>query len=133
MSARHQGQRILYALRLSIGFIAAFVPRVVSAAGNPFERASQYFRDTRSQAGAGDVGLETIIGKVIQGALSLAGVVFVILAVYAGYRWMTAEGDSDKITKAKDTLTAAIIGLAITLAAYAISIFVITKITVAAG
>jgi len=50
------------------------------------------------------------------------------LAIYAGYNWMTAQGEEEKVTKAKDTLTAAIIGLVIVIAAYAISYYVISAL-----
>jgi hypothetical protein len=69
-----------------------------------------------------------IIGDVILAALSLIGVVFLILMVYAGYMWMTARGDEQKVTKAKDTITASIIGIIIVVAAYAISYYVISKL-----
>ena len=45
--------------------------------------------------------------------------------VYGGYLWMTARGNEEEVTKAKNLIKAAIIGLIIVLAAYAISIFVI--------
>jgi len=56
------------------------------------------------------------------------GVIFTILMIYAGYTWMVARGDDSKIDKAKKVITASIIGLIITLAAYSISHFVVSKI-----
>ena len=70
-------------------------------------------------------GPEGMISLVITTALTFVGVVFLGLAIYAGYNWMTAQGEEEKVTKAKDTLTAAIIGLVIVIAAYAISWYVI--------
>ena len=72
-----------------------------------------------------EFGVEGIISQVITTALTFVGVVFLGLAIYAGYNWMTAQGEEEKVTKAKDTLTAAIIGLVIVIAAYAISWYVI--------
>jgi len=43
--------------------------------------------------------------------------------------WMTAQGNEDKVSKAKDMITQAIIGLAITLGAYAITAFVTGKLS----
>jgi len=85
-------------------------------------------------ATAGEAGLKTglasksvpeIIGSVIGVVLGLLGVVFMILLLYGGYSWMTAYGNEQKLTKAKDTIINATIGLIIILAAYAISRFVI--------
>lgn len=71
-----------------------------------------------------DVGISGIVGTIITALLSLIGVIFLILMVYAGFTWMTAHGDEEKVTKAKNIITASIIGLIIVLAAYAITYFV---------
>lgn len=65
-----------------------------------------------------------IVATVIQAFIGLLGVIFLVLIVYAGYNWMTANGDEGKVSKAKDTITRAIIGLIIVLAAYSITYFV---------
>ena len=44
--------------------------------------------------------------------------------IYAGYNWMTAQGEEEKVSKAKDTIQRAVIGLIVTIAAYAISYWV---------
>ena len=56
--------------------------------------------------------------------LSLIGVLLLVLILYAGYNWLTARGEEEKVTKAKDTLKRAITGIIIIIAAYAISVFV---------
>lgn len=82
---------------------------------------------------AGGTGLtpdfEGSISTIIIGVLSLAGTIFLVLTIYAGILWMTAQGKEEQVTKAKDIITQAIIGLAITLAAYAITAFVTGKLT----
>jgi len=72
--------------------------------------------------------LDERISSFIGIFLSFLGVIFLILMIYGGYNWMTAAGDEKKIDKAKDTIRAAIIGLIIIVAAYAISIFVVSRI-----
>jgi len=72
--------------------------------------------------------LAGIVGIGIQAFLGLLGVIFLILMLYAGYNWMMARGDEEKVTKAKDTITRAIIGLLITIGAYAISFWVFDKL-----
>lgn len=66
--------------------------------------------------------------NVINTLLAVVGTVFFILTIYAGIRWMTAQGAEEKVTKAKDTLQAALIGLAIIMLAYAITAFVTTRL-----
>lgn len=65
-----------------------------------------------------------IIGTGISVGLGLLGVIFIILILLAGYNWMTAAGDEEKITKAGKTIRSAIIGLLIIVAAFAIWMFV---------
>lgn len=70
--------------------------------------------------------VEDIAGTVIYVALGLVGVVFMILAIYGGVIWMTAQGNEEKVKKANQTLMAALFGMIITLAAYVISFFLIS-------
>lgn len=72
-----------------------------------------------------DMSLSQILGQVIQLALSILGVLFVIFMIYGGYIWMTAAGNESKADKAKDIITQSILGLIIVVGAYAISYFVI--------
>ena len=75
-----------------------------------------------------DVPLEQRIGDIIGIVLSLLGVVFLILMIYAGFNWMTAGGDEEQITKSRNTIRAAIIGLVIVIASYALSVFIIENL-----
>jgi len=69
------------------------------------------------------------VAKIINTVLSMLGVLFLILMLYGGYLWMTAAGKEERVTKAKNLIIAAIIGVIIVVSAYAISYFVIDKIT----
>lgn len=84
-----------------------------------------------SGTGAGD--LPTLIANIINVLLSIVGVILVCFIVYAGFLYMTAGGDTDKVKKAKQLITQCIIGIIIIVAAYAISTFVIDQITAAAS
>lgn len=65
-----------------------------------------------------------LAASIIQVALSLMGTVFFLLTVYAGFLWMTARGDDEKVNKAIKTIRGAVIGLAVVLSAYAVTGFV---------
>ncbi len=69
-----------------------------------------------------------IIGRIIQVALSFLGVIALILIMYAGFLWMTSNGDEDKISKAKQILKNAVIGLVIILSSWAITTFILTRL-----
>ena len=81
-----------------------------------------------------DVTPETFsksVAKMINVTLGFLGIIFLVLFVYAGFMWMAAAGNDEKISKSKKTMAAAIIGTAIILAAYAISYFVIDQLLIA--
>lgn len=66
----------------------------------------------------------SIMSTVIQAFLGLLGIIFLVLMITAGFKWMMASGNEDKIKEAKDTILRAIIGLIIVVGAYAITYFV---------
>jgi hypothetical protein len=78
-----------------------------------------------------DVGV--IVADVIQVFLSLLSMIFIILILYAGFNWMTAGGDEQKVTKAKDTIYRAVIGLLVTVSAFVITYFVFNALPFNAG
>lgn len=73
--------------------------------------------------------LPATIGKIVGAGLSLLGVVFLLLIIYGGLIWMIARGNEQKVEQAKTTIEAAVIGLVIVLAAYAITYFIGQQLT----
>src|SRR5680860_232173 len=95
-------------------------------------------KDTGVDVSAGRAGFATggqaesvnsIIGMVIYIFLGLVGVLFLGLTIFSGIKWMIAQGNEERVRKAKDSLLNSIIGLAIALSAYAISYFLINYFT----
>lgn len=74
--------------------------------------------------------LESSVANIINVALSVVLVFFLGLALYSGMRWLTARGNEDHVTRAKDTLEAAIIGLVIISISYGITNLVFGKLPV---
>jgi len=73
--------------------------------------------------------LAEIIGSIIGAFLALVGVIFLGIMIYAGYLWMTANGNEDKVSKAKDMIRDSIIGIIIIIGAYAIVYFVLAAVS----
>lgn len=71
----------------------------------------------------------TMIGNVIGTALSMIAVIFFVLMVYGGFLWMTAHGDSGQVDKGRETIIAAVIGIIIVVASYALTAFIMTAPT----
>lgn len=73
------------------------------------------------------------ITSIINVALGLLGVVAVVIILVAGFKWMTAGGNDEKVGEARKMLFAGIIGLAIILSAWAIARFVLNSLGNATG
>jgi len=121
---------------LSLILIIAFLIPISSlSATTDKDTISSLLRDTAGTEGAGyydgthATSLSIIIADVIKLALSLLGVVFIVLMIYGGYTWMTAAGNDEQIAKAKKTMTAAVVGMTIVLLSYAITVFVTRYLT----
>ncbi len=83
-----------------------------------------------SKAGANTAAdLPTLVGGIISAALTLVGIIFLILMVYAGYLWMTAAGEEAQVEKAQNIIKASIIGIVVVLSAYAITTFVTSRLS----
>jgi cbb3-type cytochrome oxidase subunit 3 len=67
---------------------------------------------------------QSIAGTIVGAVLSLLGVIFFLLIIYGGIRWMLAQGNETEVEAAKQIIIAAVIGLVIVLAAYAITTFI---------
>ncbi|MFA6908557.1 MAG: Ig-like domain-containing protein [Patescibacteria group bacterium] len=77
-----------------------------------------------STFGLGTSNLVDVVIRIVQWALGLLGLVAVGFMIYGGFVWMTAAGNMDRVTKAKQIITRAAIGLVIVLLAWAIVLFV---------
>jgi len=71
------------------------------------------------------ISIPTVAGGIIKIFLSILSIIFILLMLYGGYLWMTARGNQEQVTKAKELITSAVIGLVIVVAAYAITYFVL--------
>lgn len=80
-----------------------------------------------------DLTLPEFIGNMIRTLLTATGIIFLIITVYAGILYMTAQGDESKVKKGKSMLTSAIIGLIIVVGAYAIADYVIKALIKSTG
>ena len=104
-------------------------PLISQAAGSitvtPQPKQTESFRVSSGFASSqGEAGLATIIAGGIQIVLSLLGILFIILMIISGFKWMTAGGNEEQVTKARKNITSAIFGLFIILAAYAVTWFI---------
>lgn len=79
----------------------------------------------------GTQDLRVTIANIINVAMSLLGIVAVVIILIGGFKWMTAGGSEDKVSEARKLIFSGIIGLAIILSAWAITTFVISQLSLA--
>lgn len=75
---------------------------------------------TNLPTASADSSLQTILNTVY----FWAGIVCVIMIVIAGFMYVTSAGNSSTVQKAKNAILGAIIGLIVTIGAFAITAFV---------
>ena len=86
------------------------------------QRVLNGLNSSASNAQLENPNLPTMIGKIVGVALSFVGVIFLVLMIAGGIMWMVSNGNEEKVGKAKNLIVAAIIGLIVVLAAYALTI-----------
>lgn len=102
-----------------------------------FGSALVHAQDYGLEETAGKLGYDrtqtvySILGTVTTGVLATVAFIFFGLTMYAGLRWLTSRGNQEFVDKAKSTLTAAIIGLVVTLGAYGLTTFIFSKLQTA--
>lgn len=67
---------------------------------------------------------QQLVGTIINAALTMVGLIFLVLMIYAGYLWLTAKGEEEPIKKAQKIIVSSIIGFVLVASAYAITTFI---------
>jgi type IV secretory pathway VirB2 component (pilin) len=129
----HKKIMVLVAVLLAVNFIFSFSalaatndPNVLW--GGPNEK--RYIENNSglpvNTGGSGDI--RQVIAQVIRVVLGFLGIIAVVIILFAGFKWMMAGGNEEKVGEAKKMLVAGLIGLVIILSAYALANFVISQI-----
>jgi len=79
-----------------------------------------------------NANLPGTIGNIVKGLLTLIGVLFLVLLIYAGFLWMTDMGDGKKAQKAREIIKNSVIGLILVFISYGITLFVVNQLIAAA-
>lgn len=103
------------ALTLPLVTLAAYTPQAVV-----FDPNSNVERNS----GLGNATPGDVAGGIINWVLGIMLLLAVCLVVYAGFLWMTARGNEDTVTKAKNILAGALIGVFVILASYGVTQYV---------
>lgn len=132
ISKKNTLKKVLVFLGLFLVFIS-FPLSLLAASQGTYNFANESGLNLTGKEAGYDPSLtpepELMIGKIIQTILSFVGVIFLALMIFGGITWLTAQGDSQKVTKAKGIIEESIVGIIIIIIAYAVSSFLIGRFT----
>ena len=86
-----------------------------------------------SNTDLGSADPRDMIVDILAIVFTFFGIIAVIIIMYAGWLWMTSNGNSDQVDKAKKAIIGAVIGIIIMLASYGIVTFIINSMAGVAG
>ncbi|OIO52101.1 hypothetical protein COY93_03655 [Candidatus Uhrbacteria bacterium CG_4_10_14_0_8_um_filter_58_22] len=124
-------QKIGSTIRRTAALAVAALSVLPAVALADLPRPDEDARHAAERAGLGGTdgdSLFVLIGTLGYALFSVLAVVLLVLMLYSGFLWMTAQGKEERIKKAKGILTAAVIGLIVILSGYAITTLFITQI-----
>ena len=113
-----------------LSFVMIFGIFLSSAPSSSYavDSATEYL-NTLSDIGVGtNQDLMDIIKGTLNTVIALAGVVCVVMMIVAGYSYITAAGDENKVKKASQTLTWAIVGLVVCFVAIVLVNFIMNDV-----
>lgn len=113
---------------LAVAFLAAPTARAVVNVEEMFGGEETTGTNFATTAGLGEADLVTTIANIINVGLGFLGIVAVAIIILGGFKWVTAGGEAEKVSKAKKYIFQGLIGLVIVLAAYAIATFALGAI-----
>jgi hypothetical protein len=68
------------------------------------------------------------VNTIMQVVFSIAGAICLLIITLAGFKYVISRGEPQAVAKAKNTIIYAVIGLAITILAYAIVSFAVREV-----
>lgn len=130
---------IIYLLAFVVGFSALGFSSVSLAGGTAEDDWRQTFGagfvdgkgenlDGGERLALGDRDPRTMAAGIINIALTLLGIIAVVIVLLGGFKWMTAAGNEDQVADAKKILGAGVVGLIIVLSAWGIATFLLDQL-----
>lgn len=84
-----------------------------------------------SASGGEPEAIEKIVGRLINAALGIIGVLLLVYLIYGGFMWMTAGGTEDRVKKAQTMIKNALTGIIVIVMAAAIANWVVDQMITA--
>jgi Type IV secretion system pilin len=77
---------------------------------------------------SGSTGVYTILKNVVNVLLTIGGIIAVIMIIVGGIKYTTSTGDSGSVNSARETIIYAVVGLVVSIMAFAIVNFVLNRL-----
>jgi len=119
--------------RVSLAILAALALSLAVAPAALTQGLDPFGQEYGAATGLGDQDVRTTIATIINVALSLLGIVALVIVLYGGFKWMTAGGNEESVGEARKIIVAGVVGLAIILSSYAVAQFVLNQLAIATG
>lgn len=114
------------ALVLSMGLgVFALAPVSYAACSGAANCINSGLKSTGGGSSKTDIG--DVIKTVVNVLLFLVGSLSVIMIIVGGIKYTVSNGDSSSVSSAKNTIMYAVVGLLVSIFAYAIVNFVVTR------
>jgi heme/copper-type cytochrome/quinol oxidase subunit 2 len=126
-------KKYFFAFSLLVLFLYSMLIFVSPCFSYSFKDVTEFYKQTAQETGVQQTDMASIVAMVINIILGLVGILFVVLFIYGGLRWMTSGGNEKQIESAKKILIYAVIGIVIVAGAYAISYFITSAIEQSTG
>ena len=99
--------------------LIAQVPHSISGDSGGIQGVGAFVPKTEQMSDA-PAQITNLISTVVGGVTIIAGLLFLFYFLIASIQWITAGGNTQQLENARDRITNSIIGLIVTIAAYAI-------------
>ncbi len=76
----------------------------------------------------GTTSPEELIGRLIKAVLSIVGSLALLMFIYGGVLWMTAQGNGDDVKKGKNVIVWSVAGLVVIFSAYVVLKYVLSAL-----
>jgi len=119
-------KNLIITLSLIVASLGINIAPAVALGGAATDQACKGLSQVGSEGCAtGGSQVKNVLSSVVKIISYIAGVIAIIMIIISGVNYMTANGDTQKLSTAKNSLIFAIIGIAVAAAAQAIVNFAI--------
>ena len=122
-------KKVILTLILVLGTMGLCPAMTVGALpGDPICKTLSEGSEQWEVAGCHNEEDDTVFDRIpgaVMAVFSVVGIVVVGVIIFGGVRYSISQGDPGKVKKAKDTIMYAVIGLMVTLTAFAIVTFIV--------